>query len=53
MQAARDLRLEWFSNAETIGITAGTSTPDKTIDEVESWVRDHICTEKGEPNLAA
>jgi 4-hydroxy-3-methylbut-2-enyl diphosphate reductase len=53
VQGARELRLEWFSDAETVGITAGTSTPDKTIDEVESWIRDHVCTERGEPNLAA
>ncbi|MDB6035580.1 MAG: 4-hydroxy-3-methylbut-2-enyl diphosphate reductase [Verrucomicrobiales bacterium] len=53
VQCARELRLEWFSDVETVGITAGTSTPDKTIDEVETWIRDHICTERGEPHLAA
>lgn len=53
VQAASDLRLEWFSNAETIGITAGTSTPDKTIDEVEAWIRDHIGTEQEQAAVAA
>jgi 4-hydroxy-3-methylbut-2-enyl diphosphate reductase len=30
-----DLRHEWFAGTETVGITAGTSTPDAAIDEVE------------------
>ncbi|TMP98774.1 MAG: 4-hydroxy-3-methylbut-2-enyl diphosphate reductase, partial [Verrucomicrobia bacterium] len=28
-------RAEWFAGAEAVGITAGTSTPDAAIDEVE------------------
>ena len=35
VQTANELQPEWFSEAETVGITAGTSTPDSTIDEVE------------------
>jgi 4-hydroxy-3-methylbut-2-enyl diphosphate reductase len=35
VQTVRDLREEWFARAETIGITAGTSTPDATITAVE------------------
>lgn len=35
VQGADDLRPEWFAGAETIGLTAGTSTPDTTIDAVE------------------
>lgn len=35
VQTAEELREEWFVSAETIGITAGTSTPDKSIDEIE------------------
>ncbi len=38
VQTAVDLRPEWFLNAETIGITAGTSTPDELIDSVENWL---------------
>lgn len=38
VQTALDLRDEWFEGAETIGITAGTSTPDQCIDEVERWL---------------
>jgi len=35
VQTALDLRPEWFWNAETVGVTAGTSTPDTVIDSVE------------------
>jgi len=35
VQCAGDLREEWFRAVETIGITAGTSTPDKSIAEIE------------------
>ena len=35
VQAAPDLRLEWFRDANTVGITAGTSTPDSVIDNIE------------------
>ena len=38
VQTAADLRPEWFLNAETIGITAGTSTPDGLINSVENWL---------------
>jgi 4-hydroxy-3-methylbut-2-enyl diphosphate reductase len=33
-----DLRPEWFSGCHTVGLTAGTSTPDATIAAVESWL---------------
>jgi len=36
VQTAADLRPEWFRGGETIGLTAGTSTPDGLIDEVEN-----------------
>ena len=35
VQTANDLRTEWFAGAETVGMTAGTSTPDAVIDAVE------------------
>jgi 4-hydroxy-3-methylbut-2-enyl diphosphate reductase len=38
VQTAGDLRPEWFAQARTVGITAGTSTPDSVIDEVEQWL---------------
>ena len=40
VQTAEDLRPEWFENAERIGVTAGTSTPDSAIEEVEQWLRE-------------
>jgi 4-hydroxy-3-methylbut-2-enyl diphosphate reductase len=40
VQRAADLCAEWFHDAESVGITAGTSTPDSTIAEVEQW----LCT---------
>jgi len=39
VQTAADLREEWFHNANTVGITAGTSTPDAGINEVELWFK--------------
>ena len=35
VQTELDLRHEWFLNAEVVGLTAGTSTPDDIIDRVE------------------
>jgi 4-hydroxy-3-methylbut-2-enyl diphosphate reductase len=34
LQSAADLRPEWFEGIATVGLTAGTSTLDETIDEV-------------------
>jgi 4-hydroxy-3-methylbut-2-enyl diphosphate reductase len=42
VQTAKDLRAEWFTNAETVGITAGTSTPDSIIDEVDKQLRNSV-----------
>lgn len=39
VQTAADLRPEWFQPADTVGITAGTSTPDDVIAEVEDALR--------------
>lgn len=41
VQTEADLRPEWFVHAETVGITAGTSTPDAVIAAVERWLVDH------------
>lgn len=34
VQSAADLRCEWFADCESVGLTAGTSTLDETVDEV-------------------
>lgn len=38
IQGPQDLRPEWFEGIGTVGITAGASTPDYVIDEVEEAV---------------
>jgi 4-hydroxy-3-methylbut-2-enyl diphosphate reductase len=43
VQNANDLQPQWFFEAHTIGITAGTSTPDATIDEVEARIQELAC----------
>lgn len=40
VQHAAALQREWFLGANTVGITAGTSTPDSIIDEVEERLRE-------------
>jgi 4-hydroxy-3-methylbut-2-enyl diphosphate reductase len=40
VQTADDLKSDWFVTAETVGITAGTSTPDDVIDRVERRIRE-------------
>jgi 4-hydroxy-3-methylbut-2-enyl diphosphate reductase len=39
VQSEADLRQEWFVAAGTVGITAGTSTPDDAIDRVDQHIR--------------
>jgi 4-hydroxy-3-methylbut-2-enyl diphosphate reductase len=34
VETTADLRPEWFAGIETVGLTAGTSTPDETIEAV-------------------
>jgi len=39
VQTDADLCLDWFRDADTVGLTAGTSTPDDMVDRVESRIR--------------
>jgi 4-hydroxy-3-methylbut-2-enyl diphosphate reductase len=39
VQTEADLSPAWFREARTVGLTAGTSTPDEVIDRVEARVR--------------
>lgn len=39
IQIASDLQLAWFDGAGTVGLTAGTSTPDECIDAIERGIR--------------
>lgn len=39
IQTEADLRPEWFLSAGTVGLTAGTSTPDGVIDRVDQHIR--------------
>ena len=38
VQTVEELRGEWFAAGDTVGITAGTSTPDNAIAKVEHWL---------------
>ena len=40
VQGPGDVRAEWIPETGMLGITAGTSTPDETIDAVEARVRE-------------
>jgi 4-hydroxy-3-methylbut-2-enyl diphosphate reductase len=39
VESELDLRAEWFFHADTVGITAGTSTPDSVIDRIDVRIR--------------
>jgi 4-hydroxy-3-methylbut-2-enyl diphosphate reductase len=38
IQGANDIEPQWLSGAEVVGLTAGSSTPDYVIDEVEQAI---------------
>jgi 4-hydroxy-3-methylbut-2-enyl diphosphate reductase len=39
VESESEIRGEWFDGATTVGLTAGTSTPDDVIDRVETQIR--------------
>jgi 4-hydroxy-3-methylbut-2-enyl diphosphate reductase len=42
VQGPEDLRPEWFDGVDTVGLTAGTSTLDDTIDAVEQAIEQFV-----------
>lgn len=40
VETATEIRPEWFGNCETVGVTAGTSTPDDVIRGVEARLQE-------------
>jgi 4-hydroxy-3-methylbut-2-en-1-yl diphosphate reductase len=40
VQTESDLRSEWFREADVVGVTAGTSTPDHVIERIEQRIRE-------------
>jgi 4-hydroxy-3-methylbut-2-enyl diphosphate reductase len=38
VQGPDDLQPEWFRESDRVGVTAGTSTPDSVIAQVEQWL---------------
>lgn len=40
VQTESDLHPDWFRNADTVGLTAGTSTPDHVIDRIDQRIRE-------------
>ena len=39
IERADELQPEWFQNVESVGVTAGASTPDESIEEVVAWLK--------------
>lgn len=56
IQNPHELQPEWLQGASTVGLTAGTSTPDELIDAVENHLRtlaaDRQRTARAEPQRA-
>jgi 4-hydroxy-3-methylbut-2-en-1-yl diphosphate reductase len=40
VQSVNDLCETWFEGAQTVGVTAGTSTPDASIEAVGQWLHE-------------
>jgi 4-hydroxy-3-methylbut-2-enyl diphosphate reductase len=51
VQSVSDLCEAWFEGVQTVGITAGTSTPDASIEAVEGWLNE-LAARKGYDALA-
>jgi 4-hydroxy-3-methylbut-2-enyl diphosphate reductase len=52
IQGPQDLRSEWFEGVDVVGVTAGASTPDYVIDEVEQAILEWpVATSSDRPEL--
>jgi len=40
-----DIEVTWFDNVETVGLTSGASAPEKLVERVCSWFREHGVSE--------
>lgn len=47
-----DLLADWFTLSDTVGLTAGTSTPDPVIEAVDAWLREHFPSSQPDPRGA-
>ncbi|MBE0540755.1 MAG: 4-hydroxy-3-methylbut-2-enyl diphosphate reductase [Verrucomicrobia bacterium] len=52
VQTAADLRPDWFQAVDVVGLTAGTSTPDDLIDEVERRIHEFAINPAASPQPA-
>jgi 4-hydroxy-3-methylbut-2-enyl diphosphate reductase len=52
VSGADELRPEWFAGCRVAGLTAGTSTPDPVIAEVQAWLEAHQASNPGGPAQA-
>ena len=49
IETAAELDPRWFDGAALVGLTAGTSTPDAVIEEVDCWLQDLAAERNAEP----
>lgn len=47
VQTAAELHEEWFHADDHVGLTAGTSTPDVAIQQIEAWLHNHAAVLAG------
>lgn len=51
VETADEIKEDWFNGAKKVGITAGASTPDWIIKEIEEKIKNKIYSSKGIPNF--